>query len=384
MGSVAERRIEGKGNEKEVALSDLTRAVRRAVEILIGTDASFGDSEAAALRVTNEATRRYLVQVLQDMSDGYRDELLIDGILYRRSHDPGEVLYHSLNGSLPVTRATYRRVGERNSPTVVPLELEAGLVERGTPALGYSISLNLSKETSRDYVESMDGAHRKVPSRSTVERICKTVPFEEEREQGAPPKTRRKKRNKPYERTPPPPVDVNYHMAYVGTVGFVDGDGEFLATRKYASTHYEGPEDIVARMTADVRAANLREPALEAGDADRQPDLHRQQQGPHAIPGVARSRSAGRKRRDRGSLQVRRRVPNKAERSTLARRGRLGRPHAACDPPKQQTPAFLVTLGEALHREGRRVGGVIRGRSRPGQAQYFGHRRRLPISWFLF
>ncbi len=302
MGSVAERRIEGKGNEAEVALADLTRAVRRAVEIQIGTDASFGDSEATALRVTNEATRRYLVQVLQDMSDGYRDELLIDGILYRRSHDPGEVLYHSLNGSLPVTRATYRRVGERNGPTVVPVELEAGLVERGTPALGYSIALNLSKETSRDYVETMDGAHRKVPSRSTVERICKavgteakeaapkierylrqsegvpkgtiaisigldrtTVPFEEEREQGAPPKTRRKKRNKPYERMPPPPVDVNYKMAYVGTVGFVDEDGDFLATRKYAATHHEGPEGIVARMVADVRAAKLREPTLEVG-----------------------------------------------------------------------------------------------------------------------
>ena len=190
----------------------------------------------------------------------------------------------------------------RSSLEVVPLELEAGLVERGTPALGYSISLNLSKETSRDYVESMDGAHRKVPSRSTVERICKavgteakeaapkierylrqsegvpkgtiaisigldrtTVPFEEEREQGAPPKTRRKKRNKPYERMPPPPVDVNYKMAYVGTVGFVDEDGDFLATRKYAATHHEGPEGIVARMVADVRAAKLRESTLHVG-----------------------------------------------------------------------------------------------------------------------
>ena len=114
------------------------------------------------------------------MSDGYRDELLIDGILYRRSHDPGEVLYHSLNGSLPVTRATYRRVGERNGPTVAP-------------------------------------------------------------------------------------VDVNYKMAYVGTVGFVDEDGDFLATRKYAATHHEGPEGIVARMVADVRAAKLRESTLHVG-----------------------------------------------------------------------------------------------------------------------
>ena len=86
------------------------------------------------------------------MSDGYAEELLIDGVLFRRSHDPGEVLYHSLNGSLPVMRATYRRVGQRNGPTAVPLDLDAGLVERGTPALGYSIALNLGKETSREDV----------------------------------------------------------------------------------------------------------------------------------------------------------------------------------------------------------------------------------------
>lgn len=302
MGSVHELRIGGKGNEAEAAMADLTRAVRRAVESRLGPDATFGDREAATLNVTNEASRRYFEQTLQELSDSYRDELLIDGVLHRRSHDAGAGLYHSLCGSLHVMRATYRRFGERNGPTVVPVELEAGLVERGTPALGYSIALNLSKETSRDYVESMDGAHRKVPSRSTVERICKavgtkareeaprierylrqsegvpegtiavsvgldrtTVPFEEAREEGAPPKTQRKKRSKPYERTPPPPVDVNYHMAYVGTVGFVDGDGELMTTRKYAATHYEGPEDIVARMTADVRAAKLREPALEVG-----------------------------------------------------------------------------------------------------------------------
>lgn len=92
-----------------------------------------------------------------------------------------------------------------------------------------------------------------------------TVPFEEEREEGAPPATRRKQRTKPYERKPPAPVDVKYRMAYAGTVSFVDEDGEFLATRKYAATHHEGPDGIVDRMIADVRAAKLREPTLHVG-----------------------------------------------------------------------------------------------------------------------
>jgi len=146
MGSIAEARIEGNGNMAEVAMADLVRTVRRVVECQVAGEASFGEREAAALRVTNEATRRYLVQVLQAMSDGYADELLIDDVLHRRIHDLGEGLYHSLNGLLPVMRATYRRVGERNGTTVVPLEFEAGSVERATPALGYSIALTLSKE----------------------------------------------------------------------------------------------------------------------------------------------------------------------------------------------------------------------------------------------
>lgn len=302
MGSVHQGPVNRKGNGAKVAKADLARALRRVVKAELGLDASFAQREVVALTAADEAIREYTGQELQTMSDSYDDDLLIDGTHYRRSHDPGEGNYHSLCGTLHVMRATYREVGERNGPTLVPLELEAGIMEGVTPALSYSIALNLSKETSRDYVESMGGAHRHVPSRSTVERTCKalgakageaapsierylrqsegvpegtvavslgldrtTVPYEEEREDGAPPKTRRKKRTKPYERTQPAPVDVNYHMAYVGTVGFVDEYGDFLATRKYAATHHDGPDEIVDRMVADVRAAKLRAPALNVG-----------------------------------------------------------------------------------------------------------------------
>ena len=302
MNTVHQESVNRKGNETTMAKADLTRALRRVVEAELRLGASFAQREVVALVATDEAIREYTEEELQMMSDCYDDDLLIEGQHYRRSHNPGDGHYHSLCGELHVTRAIYRRVGERNGPTVVPLELEAGITEGATPALGYSIALNLSKETSRDYVESMGGAHRHVPSRSTVERTCKalgtkakeaapsierylrqsegvpdgtvaislgldrtTVPYEEQREDGAPPKTRRKKRTKPYERTPPPPVDVNYHMAYVGTVGFVDEYGDFLATRKYAATHHDGPDEIVKRMVADVRAAKLRVPALSVG-----------------------------------------------------------------------------------------------------------------------
>ena len=302
MGSVHQGPVIRKGNELDVARADLTRALRRVARATAGEDASFAQLEDAALEAPDEAVRDFCEQELQRIEDSFDDELLINGVLFKRSHAPAQGDYRSLCGPLHPKRALYRLVGLRNGPTVVPLELTAGLVERATPALAYSIALNLGKETSRDYVESMGGARRHVPSRSTVERIAiavgtkakeaapsierylrqsegvpegtlavsigldrTTIPFEEERQEGEPPTTRRKKRTKPYERTPPPRVDVKYRHAYAGTVSFIDKDGEFVATRKYAATHLEGPDAILARMMGDLRAAKHRAPEIAVG-----------------------------------------------------------------------------------------------------------------------
>jgi hypothetical protein len=88
-----------------------------------------------------------------------------------------------------------------------------------------------------------------------------SVPMEE---QLAHPVTRRP-RPKPYERKPPKPIEVNYRMAYVGTVSVVDGDGRALVTRRYGAPAEEGPEAIVARMMADVRHARSLGPRLRVG-----------------------------------------------------------------------------------------------------------------------
>jgi hypothetical protein len=303
VGSVHQGPSNRKNNEAEVARADLVRALRRVVEAEVGPASLFFVREDLALSASNEALRCYFKETLQQMSDGYADELLIDGVLHRRCHDKGKVVYHSQCGSFPVWRATYRPVGKRNAKTVVPLELEAGLVEYATPSLAKSIAVDLGDMDSRRYVLSQtESSHRVPPSRSTVERIGHaigqeaktaatkiephlrrrekvpdeavaisvgldrtTVPYEEEREEGAPPKTRRKKRTKPYVRKAPPPVDVNYKMDYVGTVTLVDEHGEKLVSRKYFATHEDGPEGILKRMMADVRSALSQRPAFKVG-----------------------------------------------------------------------------------------------------------------------
>jgi hypothetical protein len=54
-------------------------------------------------------------------------------------------------------------------------------------------------------------------------------------------------------------------MAYVGTVSIVDEHGEALVTRRYATPACDEPTKLVARMTADVRAAVKRNPNLTVG-----------------------------------------------------------------------------------------------------------------------
>ena len=263
-------------------------------------EGSFAEREAALLAITNEASRQVLEEELRQVAGSFGDEILVAGVAYRR-HEPGGGVYHSLCGALDVPRDTFREMGVRNGPTVVPLELAAGIAERATPALAYSIAHGYARHDMRAHEENLRVAHRVPPSRSTLERIANNVggaaiedatriervlrrsekvPAEavsvvmgldrtsvamiEDRAAGAPPKPE-PKRTRPLVRRPPTPFDVNWRMAYVGTVSFCDATGEAIEIRRYAAPACDDPREIVEKMTADVRAAVKRRPALNAG-----------------------------------------------------------------------------------------------------------------------
>jgi hypothetical protein len=93
-----------------------------------------------------------------------------------------------------------------------------------------------------------------------------SVPMEESLPPGEAPATRRKKRGKPYERKQPDPVNVNYRMAYVGTVTFHDVHGDELGTRFYTAAAHESPQErVVGPLMADLRHALKQAPELTVG-----------------------------------------------------------------------------------------------------------------------
>jgi hypothetical protein len=280
---------------------DVANAIRRAVDAKGGKSSGFASREATALAVTNEAIRICLRADLQTLADSYGEEVEVGGLRYRR-HESGDVTYHSLCGGLDTVRSTYRQVGVHNGPTIVPLELEAGLIERATPALAHRIALGYGKDHMRSCQEDMIADHRRPPSRSTLERIAKavgkdakavaenieevvrcderlpveavavsvgldrtSVPMEEDVESGEKPDGRRKKRTKPYKREIPRRVNVNYRMAYVGTISFHDADAEVISTIRYAAGAHESPDGIVGRLMADMRNALRQRSDLAVG-----------------------------------------------------------------------------------------------------------------------
>jgi len=280
--------------EVQQTVSRLREELRKALP-----SGSFAEREAAMLVVLGEAGRAFLEEELQAIADGVAARVLINGEEYKR-HEPGTGTYWSLVGAVEIRRATYRQVGVRNGPTVVPVELLAGIVEGATPALSYDVAQGYAEHDMRTHGRQLESAYRVPPPRATLERLAKrlgmatqqavpklepvlrqlealpdgahglalgldrtSVPMAEERTANEP--TNAPKRRKPRVRRAPPPIEVNYRMAYVGTVSVVDEHGQALITRRYAAAACDDPGQLARRMTADVRAALRRNPNLSVG-----------------------------------------------------------------------------------------------------------------------
>lgn len=275
----------GSGRFFEAAIESLTLALSQEVS----EECEFAEYEKMLLEICNEASRRILSARLENISRQYqKDYLLIDGARYTR-HSIGEVEYHSLCGSMKIERYTYRETAVRNGPTVVPMELAAGLIERATPALAFRAALGDAQCPGRHWEEQLRASYREPPSRSTLERMAKkigdkvkqttpeilpvvrgeeelhrdaialsvgldrtTIPMEEKLRRGDIRDPSLKRRKKPYIRKPPAPVEVNYRMGYVGTVSIIGEDGESIKTNRYGCSADVDPEYILKMMMDDL------------------------------------------------------------------------------------------------------------------------------------
>ncbi len=120
MGSVQQGPVNRKGNKLQIARADLTRALRRVAKAMAGYDATFTRLEVAALEVADEAARDFCEQELQSISDSFDDELLIDGVLCKRSHSRHRGSSSKRARNVALTKAA-RHI--RTRPTLSPQRL---------------------------------------------------------------------------------------------------------------------------------------------------------------------------------------------------------------------------------------------------------------------
>ncbi len=283
---------------------DAKKAIKTMKSALRATakTSSFAERESRALEVANEAVRQFLQEELQELAGRFRAGAIVDGVAYVvYTPEPGTISYYSLCGALGVERFVLRQQDVRNGPTIDPVALAAGLVEGATPALAYSIAEGYAEHDMRQHFRTLRSARREPPSRSTLERMATrlgerahrvasgiqgrlrrgeappegsigvslgldrtSAPMMELRALDAPPKPA-PKRTKPRQRRAPLPFDVVFRMAYVGTVSFVDANGNALGVRRYAAPACDDPALLAAQMLRDVRAAVRREPNLVVG-----------------------------------------------------------------------------------------------------------------------
>jgi len=118
---------------------------------------SLGERERAVLELSNEAVRRVIHDELQDIADSFFDFVEYQGQPYRRHH-PGTGRYFSLCGDWVVTRDSYRLIGVRNGPTIIPLELEAGILGSATPELARNVAHGYGQHDMRQHGESLEKA----------------------------------------------------------------------------------------------------------------------------------------------------------------------------------------------------------------------------------
>ncbi len=109
-------------NEASERAEELAHVLRLAIDATVGADASCEEREVAALDLTNEATRLFLQSDLMAIAASHGTQVEVDGVIYQR-HAPGTVRYFTLCGALDLERWTYRAIGVRNGPTIVPMDL---------------------------------------------------------------------------------------------------------------------------------------------------------------------------------------------------------------------------------------------------------------------
>lgn len=273
--------------QMEASIDALKRAVIEARAAVCGASSvDFRSVEAGLLdhvaRVSCDAVAAALAAV-----QPLEAEVEHAGKRWRRMSTSSQGVYFGLHGEVRVSRHLYREVGVRNGPTIVPLELRAGLIDgRWTPRAAEATARLAQAVPSREAVDTAAALGVLPHSRSALYRVAEklgqrweaigdeaeqaliesmpvpdearsvsvsvdrvSLPMEEPVSDEARERTGRK-------------VDVAWRMAYCGVLTLHDSEGRALSSIRYGRMPDGGRDVLEDALQADLIELRRRRPEL--------------------------------------------------------------------------------------------------------------------------
>ena len=272
----------------EEAMANLTQCVR---ENATRTDPegdamSFGAAEKAVLEQVAAVSSAAMAATLSAWQPTAA-EVEHDGSTWRRMNPTSRGMYFGLHGEIVIDRYLYREAGVRNGPTIVPLELRAGLVDglwtpRAAEAVGHLAQalpsrdaeeiaatlgvLPYSRSSLHRCAESL-GSHWGDIAHEAEETLVQQMPIPDE---AATLSVSVDRVSLPMEE---PLLDDDgkridhkihrvFRMAYCGVLTLHDKEGKPLGSNRYGRMPRGGSEGMEDSLGADVDALLKRRPDL--------------------------------------------------------------------------------------------------------------------------
>ena len=266
---------------------DLTvENMRREVRELLGPNATYEQRRDASFEFMREVLWKDADDDLRESVTDAR-EVAVGDKKFRRMKQESSATYYGRWGTHHIKEALYREVGVRNGPTIKPVELRAGIVEHMTPDMARIVGELSAERGSRALERTLRAVGHNAPSRAFLADLVTRMGTEiadgaAALERGARESealssevasvscgldrmavrmsepaaatnaARASTRSEPYERTPPPPKDQHYRMAWVGSTSIYDAEGKELHTWRSAMEADADPAQLADRVAADV------------------------------------------------------------------------------------------------------------------------------------
>lgn len=259
--------------------------IDREIREQLGPDATFEQEQDAAAAIASDTLWLRADNRLRGATTT-ADEVEVEGCRYRRLDQPSSAVYHSPWGDHSIEEPLYRQIGVHNGPTIKPLELRMGIIEKMTPDMARIVGELGAEAGSRSVAKTLRATGLVPPSRAFIAKRTTDMAVEiaaeiEQLEQAArvvevlptevgsvscgmdrmavrmseladPENPTACIRTEPYERTPPLEKDHHYRMAWVGSTSIYDKQGNELHTWRYAAEASTDAAVVATRVAKDV------------------------------------------------------------------------------------------------------------------------------------